>query len=126
MIVVPPGPPYLCNDPGHPALFEMIDGQKGLYHDTLTRVSGLLTSGHEVNDVTRTMPPGILSSLSAPPVGYESGPRIQSMRRRIAAEWGPVFNQIENLAHFRWMVVAGLAARGGLDAVRPLINRLSC
>ena len=123
MIVVPPGPPYLCNDPGHPALFE-IDGQKGLYHDTLTRVSGLLTSGHAVNDVTRTMSPGILSSLSAPPVGYESGPRIQGMRRGIAAEWGPVFNQIENLAHFAGWWSLDLLREEGL--MQYVLSSIAC
>ena len=62
--------------------------------------------------------------MSDPPVGWESGPRIQDMRRRIAAEWGPVFNQIENLAHFTgWLSLDLLRESGTMNHV---LSSLAC
>ena len=118
-----PRPRYICNDPGHPALFEVY-GQEGLYHVTSTRVSDLLALGYTVSDVGQTLSPEILSSLSDPPAGWESGPRIQDMRRRIAAEWGPVFNQIENLAHFAGWWSLDLLREGGM--MQHVLSSIAC
>ena len=113
-----PVPRYMCNDPGHPALFEVY-GQDGLYHSTVPRVSDLIGSGHTVSDAALALSPEVLAALSDPPVGWESGPRIQDIRRRIAAEWGPVFNQIENLAHFTgWLSLDLLRESGTMNHVQ--------
>ena len=121
--VMAPVPRYMCNDPGHPALFEVY-GQDGLYHSTVPRVSDLIGSGHTVSDAALTLSPEVLAALSDPPVGWESGPRIQDMRRRIAAEWGPVFNQIENLAHFTgWLSLDLLRESGTMNHV---LSSLAC
>ena len=113
----------MCNDPGHPALFEVY-GQDGLYHSTVPRVSDLIGSGHTVSDAALALSPEVFAALSDPPVGWESGPRIQDMRRRIAAEWGPVFNQIENLAHFTgWLSLDLLRESGTMNHV---LSSLAC
>ena len=121
-----PLPRYICNDPGHPALFEVygVYGQRGLYHDTKPRVADLLASGHTVSDVTQALSPEVLASLSGPPSGLEAGPRIQDMRRRIAAEWGAVFNQIENLAHFTGWLSLDLLRETGTTC--HVLSSLSC
>ena len=121
-----PRPRYVCNDPGHPALFEVY-GQESLYHATSTRVSDLLASGYKVSDVSQILSPGVLSSLPDPPVGWESGPRIQDMRRRLAAEWGTIFNQIENLAHFSgWWSLDLLREGSDGGMMQHVLSSIAC
>ena len=116
-------PLYVCNDPGHPTLFDVY-GLQGLYHDTKPRVSDLLASGNSVDDVAQALSSEVLAALSEPPVGWESGPRIQGMRRSIAKHWSPVFNQIENLAHFNGWWSLDLLRDDGLK--EQVLSSLAC
>ena len=105
---------YLCNDPGHPPVFEVY-GQPGLYDGAFSRVSDLLASGQSERGVVESVSARVLSALPEPPTGWESGPRIQEMRRDLAQNWGPVFNQIENLAHFTGWLSLDLLDDDGTD-----------
>ena len=127
---------YICTDPSHPSLVRG-QGQETLYEVVLDKVVVLRKTGVPEADIVTFVSAEMTPILDRPWDSISEAGRLQSMRRKIARDWGGVLCQLDNMSHLAgWFIndchnegderhfLLGLFALEGVRNLFAIVNQL--